>query len=139
MKSLRETLIAPACYALLCYGERVLPPLSVHLAEAICKSWGVDLETLDRLGVVRWPTSVENHFAAAACAEMFGDLSGVEGFFRHNNLWRLDLDDDHCERGFLMPVSNPRFGYVDRVVAFKHPSDRHPFPLKTRREMRAAA
>lgn len=138
MKVTRHQLLSPAVLAYLFLGGG-LPRLSIGLANAIMESWSIDEETIDRLHLAAIPTKIQNFMIAEAAAQKFGDLSRVEGFYKCRGLWWIDIDHDLAERGFLMPVTHTRYGWIDRMVAFRSPKDKQGFPVKVRRETRAAA
>ena len=134
--TLRRQLLAPAVYGFLvhCGG---LPDLSVHLAEVIMDKLGIDEETFDGLSLCGYPSRMQNLFAANTCAETFGDLTGVDGFYKCRDLWWLDLDPKWSRNGFLMPVRDSKRGWFSGLFAFRHPGDGAPFPVRVRHERRA--
>lgn len=134
----RAQLLTPAVLGFLFLCERGLPRLSVTLAEAICRAWSVDLEDVDRLHLCACPTRIQNFFIAETCAQEFGDLSRVAGFYRCNDLWWMDLDENLAGRGFLMPVTHPKYGWIDRMVLFRGPKDKHGVPVRVRKDKAAA-
>lgn len=137
MKVNRKQLLTPAVLGYLFVGGG-LPYLSVPLAEAIKRAWSIDDETLDHLHIAAVPTRIQNFFIAEECARRFGDLSTVEGFYRCKDLWWMDIDERLAGRGFLMPITHVKYGWIDRMVVFRNAQDKHGFPLKLRKELAAA-
>lgn len=138
MKVNRKQLLTPAVLGYLFVGGG-LPYLSVTLAEAIKRAWSIDDEMIDRLHLAAAPSRIQNMMISTECAERYGDLSDVEGFYKCNDLWWLDVDEEFAGNGFLMPVSHPKYGWLDRMVAFRGPKDKHGFAVKVRRERLVAA
>lgn len=135
----RSQLLTPSVLAFLFLTDQGLPRLPVSLAEAIMRSWSIDEETVDSLHLAAIPSRIANMMISSECAQRFGDLSRVEGFYKCRDLWWLDIDERLAEQGFLMPVTHRRFGWIERMVAFRDPRDKRGFPVRVRRELRSAA
>ena len=134
--ALKRQLKVPAVYGFLVHY--CLSDLSAHLAESIMKRWGIDEDALDRLVLRAYPTQIQNLIASKACADEFGDLSTVRGFYLCNDVWWLDLDPRWSGNGFLMPVRDGRRRWFSGLFAFRGPSDDRPFSVRVRGERAAA-
>ncbi len=100
--------------------------------------WGLDRAEVDRLGIASPPTWVTNLIGANACAEKFGDLFDIPGFYSCNDLWWLDIDERLARRGVILPVRDPRRpNLITDLQVFRHVRDPRPFLLKVRTERKA--
>jgi hypothetical protein len=51
--------------------------------------------------------------------------------------WRVDLDPKLAQRGIILPVRDPKRGWICDLQIFRHTRDRAPFILRVRRELAA--
>jgi hypothetical protein len=101
--------------------------------------WGLDRADVDRLGIASPPTWVTNLIGANACAEKFGGLADVPGFYCCGGLWWLDIDEGLARRGLILPVRDPkRPSLITNLQVFRHVRDPRPFLLRVRTERGAA-
>ena len=120
------------------YLVRECLTLTVNTVKDVDKAWGLDLEDIQRLGIVSVPSDVTNLIAACACRDRFGDqkLQQVPGFYKSGKCWWLDIDDRFARRGLIVPLRR-RCGLINVIAElqiFRHVRDQHPFRLRTRAE-----
>jgi hypothetical protein len=97
--------------------------------------WGLERDETDRLGLASPPTWVTNLIGSNACAEKFGDLADIPGFYKCDNLWRLDIDERLARRGLILPTRDPqRPLLIVGLRVFRHVRDEKPFILRVRSE-----
>lgn len=99
--------------------------------------WGLQEEDVFRLAIRSCPSKVTGLIAASACAEKFGKLFDIPGFYLCNGCWWLDVDSRLSHRGLLVPVRDSRLWIVGLHV-FRHARDERPFMLRVRPERWAA-
>lgn len=92
-----------------------------------------DLINASRIVVV--PNFVLNALVCEELAKEFSrsDILGSAGFVWHEGYIRLDLDDSHVRRGFMMPIF--RQGLITALRVFRYPKDERPFSLRTRKNI----
>jgi hypothetical protein len=154
----RQETLAAAAYSILIQSL----PLYVSTLKSLERQWDLDLVQVERLGIRACPTDVANIMASGECARRFGDqLSEVHGFYCYDRLpcvcadcdfcefrwtngcvcalktWRVDLEPRLSHNGIIVPQRNRR-DLISRLWVFRHPGDRHPFPLTVRGEAVAA-
>ncbi len=136
-RSFRPKLRRAAVYE---YLVRDCLNLYVDSLSDIERVWGLDREDVDRLGIVSCPSEVGNIIGAGACAQRFGELFDVPGFYRCSGCWWLDLDARLARRGLIVPVRDSRWpSLMSGLRIFRHVRDQRPFILRVRAERREAA
>ena len=90
-------------------------------------------------GIKSCPTWSHNIIGAGACAERFGDLSEVPGFYFVDDRWRLALRPELSVRGFVVPVHHAGLGFIESLQVFRNAKDSKPFTLQVRALRRSAA
>ena len=97
--------------------------------------WGFDEEEISRLAIRSCPCRITNMFAADACAEKYGDLADIPGFYRCGDRWWLDLDERLAHRGLILPIRDSQRPFlITGVRVFRHLRDDRPFILRVRSE-----
>jgi hypothetical protein len=113
--------------------------LYVDTARDIERHWGFEAEEIGRLELRSVPSFITNLFGSDACAERFGDLSDIPGFYRCRDHWWLDIDEPFARRGVIVPIRDPqRPTFITGLRVFRHVRDLHPFVLRVRQERVAA-
>ena len=105
--------------------------LYVDTMKDIERVWGLEEEEVFRLGICSCPSQVNNLIAASACAERFGELTRLPGFYLCDGCWWLDIDANLSCRGLFVPVRDSRLWIVGLRV-FRNVRDERPFMLRVR-------
>jgi hypothetical protein len=107
--------------------------LCAETEKDIEKHWGNSREEISDAGIVSSPTRIFNFFAAAACAEKYGDLGDIPGFYRCGDDWWLDVDERLATRGLVLSVRHSQYpGLIIGLRVYRHARDDRPFMLRVR-------
>lgn len=139
----RSNLIAKwARPALIAYLIDQCLSVTVDLAQTLEFHRGLSIQDIDRLGIRSIPSYIANLVISDECLKAFGPevLRASDLFFAiADDPWLLDIDEDHRDRGLLMPIMHKTHSYPIDLLLLRHLKDRRPFSIRVRADRKAAA